>query len=186
MVFVVRFMGMLVLFALIAAAPGCGYRLAATGEPVGIEFSSLAIPVMTSTASTLGFEADFSRVVREEFMSHADVPIVPAADADVILKGKIYNIETDPYTYSVFETAVQGSTVNYETTSSRWIHVRVDFKLVERETGKVIWQDKGLRERAFYTVTSDPLANRYYQRKAVEEMASRLAKRAYLRTMQRF
>jgi outer membrane lipopolysaccharide assembly protein LptE/RlpB len=184
--FAARLVSILILAACAAGTGGCGYHFAATGEPVGIRFSSLAVPVMKSTSSMLGFEADFSRVIREEFMSHADVPIVSEDQADVILTGRVYGIETDPYTYSSSQFTVQGRSTSYEVTSARWIQIKVDFKLVERSTGKVIWQDKGMKERAFYYVTDDPLANRYYQRNAVEEMAGRLAKWAYLRTMQRF
>lgn len=175
-----------VLWLLVAAAGGCGYQFTATGRPVGTDITSLAVPLMKSTSSLPGFEADFTRVVRDEFISHARIPIVGESDAYAVLLGKVYGIETDPYTFDTIQTRVGGKTAQYDTTSARWISITADFKLVERSTGNVIWQEKGMKERAWYAVTSDPLANEYYQRRAVEEMAGRLAKRAYLMTMQRF
>jgi hypothetical protein len=174
------------LWLLVAGSAGCGYHFSRTGEPVGTDITSLAVPLMKSTSSLPGFEADFTRVIREEFISHARIPIVSESEAYAVLQGKVYRIETDPYTFSSTQTSVRGKTVEYDVTSARWISITVDFKLVERSTGKVIWQEKGMKERAWYYVTADPLADQYYQRKAVEEMADRLAKRAYLMTMQRF
>ena len=175
-----------VVWLLIAGGAGCGYHFSRTGEPVGTGITSLAVPMMKSSSSLPGFEAEFTRVIRDEFISHAKIPVLAESEAYAVLLGKVYGIETDPYTFSSIQTSVQGKNADYETTSARWISITVDFKLVERSTGRVIWQQKGMKERAWYLVTADPLANEHYQRKAVREMADRLAKRAYLMTMQRF
>ena len=66
---------LLLLLTLLLA--GCGYSLRADGEPVGIQLESLAIPLFSSTSSEIGFEADFTKVIRQEFISHARVPWFP-------------------------------------------------------------------------------------------------------------
>ena len=43
---------------------GCGYQFRADGEPVGIQLESLAIPLFSSTSSEIGFEADFTKMIR--------------------------------------------------------------------------------------------------------------------------
>ena len=173
----------LVLGCLVA---GCGYHFGVKGGKGDIGFESLAIPLIESTSSTLGFEADFTRILRGEFISHANVPLVPVEKAQVVLSGTIYKIETDSVGYDSREVNVRGYTTTYTRTNSRRLIIRVDMRLTERGTGKIIWRDKDMMEKARYQVSSDPLETRYHQKKALENIASLLAKRAYLKTMERF
>jgi outer membrane lipopolysaccharide assembly protein LptE/RlpB len=165
---------------------GCGYHFRATGEPIGIKLESLAIPLIRSTSTELGFEGDFTRVIRQEFASHAKIPLVSREKASAVLLGEIYEIETDPLSFSLVQTTVQGKVANYEVTNSRRIRIKLAAKMVERATGKVIWHEKDMEEKASYLVGADPLENRFNQRRAVEEMAQRLARRIFLRTLERF
>ena len=165
---------------------GCGYHFRGTGKPVGLQIESLAIPLMESTSSSLGFEGDFTRIIREEFASHAKFPLVSRAEASTVLIGKVYDIKTDPYTYNVIQTMVAGEETNYSTTSARWLKIKLDVKLMDRTTGKVIWHDKDMEEKATFAVGTDPLANRYNERRAVQQIARTLAQRIYLKTMERF
>jgi hypothetical protein len=50
----------------------------------------------------------------------------------------------------------------------------------------VIWREAGMEDQASYPVSGDPLEMRYSEKQALEKIASRLAKRIYLRTMERF
>ncbi len=179
---------LLVLFMCLplAAVPGCGYHFQAAGEPVGIGISSLAIPLVASTSSTLGFEGDFTRIIREEFISHARVPLVSTDDAAMVLVGEVTEIETDPLSYELYQVEINGRDTTYEETRSRRLKIKLDAKLIERATGKVIWEDKGMEEKATYSVGTDPLNNRYNQRTALQEIARRFASRLYLKTMERF
>ena len=170
----------------IAAASGCGYHFRKAGEPTGINIVSLAVPLMTSTSSSLGFEGDFTRIIREEFVSHAKIPIVSKNEATAVLTGKIYEIRTEPYSYTVSEEIVQGDKIRYEVTNRRWLIIKLEAELIDTTTGKVIWVDKGMREKSSFEVSTDPLANRYNQRKATLRIAKRFAERLYLKTMQRF
>ena len=175
---------LLCLFLLTAL--GCGYHFRMTGEPIGIKIESLAIPLIESSSSSLGFEGDFTKIIRNEFISHAKVPIVPKDEAAAVLIGKVYEIETEPYTYNLFQTTVQGQVTTHEVTSARWLKIRLDARLVDRATGKAIWEDKGMEEKATFSVGTDPLAERYNKRKAVRAIAQSLAERIYLKTMERF
>ena len=53
----------------------CGYHLRSAGRPIGVCLDSIAIPLFSSTSSFMGFEGEFTRVVREEFISHSRVKI---------------------------------------------------------------------------------------------------------------
>jgi len=165
---------------------GCGYKFRSDGAPVGIDIQSLAIPLMESTSSDLGFESDFTKAIRDEFIRHADVPLVSRDEASMVLIGKLSEIRTDPLTYEITKSAVGGETTSYEVTDSRRLRIRLDAKLLENATGRIIWAEEGLEEKARYLVGEDPLTNRYNREKALQEIARRLADRIYLKTMERF
>jgi hypothetical protein len=165
---------------------GCGYHVRADGEPVGIEFENLAIPLFTSTSSDIGFEAAFTRIIREEFISHAKVPLVPEEKAHVVLIGRIYEIGTDPSGYDsmIFTTGDQSST--FTVTNTRRLRVKLDVQLVDRVRGKVIWHDTAMEERTSYQVERDIMVTQSYQQQALEKLARRVAKKIYLRSVERF
>jgi len=152
----------------------------------GVSFDTIAIPIFPSTSSFLGYEADFTRILREQFITHSRVRIVSEERAQAVLRGTILSIITDPLTYSVTKKTVHGYTSTDSVTSSRTMRVQVEAQLVDRETGTVIWQDTGFTGEAGFSVSSDPLQTRYYQRQAFIAMAQDLATRIYSRTMERF
>lgn len=176
----------LALCSSLAMLPGCGYHFRADGAPVGINIRSLAIPLLESTSSDLGFESDFTKVIRDEFISHANIPLVSRDKAEMVLIGKVYEIKAEPLTYDISKSTIQNETTYYEVTDSRRLRIRLDAKLMERATGRIIWAEEGMEEKARYLVSEDPLANRYNRKKALQEIAGRLADRIYLRTMERF
>jgi hypothetical protein len=165
---------------------GCGYQVRTEGAPLGIEIKSLAIPTVTSKSTLLGFEGLFTKIIRDEFVSHASVPLVPREQAEFVLIGRISDIKTDPVSYRVQSTEVQGQSVSYAVTRSRRLRVELTAKMMERSTGKVVWEEERMVEKAFFQVGEDPLVNRYYEKRAVEQTASRLAERIFLKTAQRF
>lgn len=165
---------------------GCGYHMRADGAPVGIDIGSLAIPLVESTSSTMGFEADFTRVLRQEFISHAQVSLVPEARAQTVLYGTISEITTSALSYDTQEVSIKGESRTFSVTSSRRLKIKLDMRLVERATGKIIWRDRNMEERARFSLGDDPLETRFNQQKALEIMALDLAKRIYLKTMERF
>jgi hypothetical protein len=176
--------GMALFFACLAV--GCGYHFRATGEPVGIQLESLAIPLVPSTSSTLGFEAVFTRVIREEFISHGNVPLLAADKAQAVLKGTVTDIRTDPVSFESQESIVSGTVTTYSVTASRLLRVRLEMQLLERKSGKVVWREQDMEERATFAVDDDPLVTRFNQRQALEKIAVRFARRIYLKTMERF
>jgi hypothetical protein len=171
---------------LAVASLGCGYQLRASGEPLGITIESLAIPLVESSSSNLGFEADFTSVIRNEFISRSRVPLLPLDKAHMSLIGNVYEIRTDPLSFDTREVEVIGTTATYSTTNSRRLTVKLDMKLVERKSGKVIWHDRSMEEKATFAVGKEPLTNRDNEKRALETISRSLAVRIYNRTMDRF
>ena len=129
---------------------------------------------------------DFTTIIREEFASRSKVPLVPREEASAIFIGRVSKIKTDPVSYDIIRTTVDGEETRYEVANKRWLEIELDAKLIDRASGKPIWQEMTMTERATFAVSSDPLTNRSNKRKAVQEMARRFAKRIYLKTMERF
>ena len=165
---------------------GCGYQLRDTREPVGIQIESLAIPLFSSTSSEMGFEADFTTVIRQQFISNTRIPLAPEEKAHMVLIGKIQDVKTDAVAYRGQDVTVGGYTTTYNVTSSRRLEVRLDVQLLDKRSGKVIWRDSGMRSQSSYLVSSDPLETRYNERRALKSIASDLAKIIYVRTMERW
>jgi len=177
--------GLFVCF-LAAGWVGCGYQLRATGEPLGISIESLAVSLVESTSSNLGFEAEFTSALRDEFINRGRVPLVPLDRAHMSLTGTIYEIRTDPLSFDTNEVEVGGTKTIYSTTNSRRLTVKLDMTLVDRKSGEVIWHDKAMEEKASFAVGTEPLVNRYNEKRALETISRNLAARIYSRTMDRF
>ena len=166
---------------------GCGYNFRADGEMMGgLKLNSLAIPLMTSTSSELGFEADFTRIIRDEFISNVKTPLVSVDKAEAVLTGRIYDIITEPLSFEQTQVTTGGHTSTFSVTSSRRLIIKLDAKLTESASGKVIWHNSAMVERASFNVGTDPLVNRFNQKQAVEEIARLLARRIFLKTVERF
>jgi outer membrane lipopolysaccharide assembly protein LptE/RlpB len=165
---------------------GCGYRFRKAGVPIGVALDTIAIPLFPTTSSFVGYEADFTRILREEFITHSRVRIVSKENAQAVLSGSIYSIITEPLTYRVRKQTIHGFVSTDEITRSREMRVRVEAKLTDRETGTILWEDGSFTRERSFSVSSDPLRTRYNQRKAFIAIAQDIATRIYSKTMERF
>jgi hypothetical protein len=176
----------LISFVLIPIFAGCGYNFKARGEPVGTAIESLAVPLFESTSTDRGFEAEFTEIIRNEFISRTKVPLVSTEKAGAVLSGRIYEINTQPLTYNAVRKSVSGHTVNYETDGSRRLIIKLAITMKDTATGKIIWREDSMEEEADFKVSNDPVQNRYNKDQAIRNIASLMAKRIYLNTMERF
>jgi len=186
--FLQRFLAFfLVLITLIFVVliPGCGYQFRASGEPLGIKLQSLAIPLIQSSSSELEFEAIFTKVFRDTFISQTDVPLLPEAKADAVLAGRIYEIRVEPIAFNQTQQTVEGQVTTFSVTSRRQVIISLDAKFTIKATGNVLWHEK-MMERASYSVGADPLVNRFNEQQAYEAIARLLASRLFLKSTERF
>ncbi|MBW2063833.1 MAG: hypothetical protein JRJ03_02750 [Deltaproteobacteria bacterium] len=175
----------LVFLGLVSFA-ACGYHFRSSGEPLGIKIESLAIPMVESPSSDLGFESEFTRILREEFINNSTVPILSEQDARYILIARIYQVKTEPIAYEQQESFLAGHRSTLSVTSKLRLMVKLDIKLVEQSTGKTIWHERSMTERANYDVVADPLVTTYNRGQALDQIASLLSKKVFLKTLERF
>ena len=174
------------LVCVLSLTHGCGYQFRATGEPIGIEIQSLAIPLISSTSSSLGFEGIVTTIIREEFVSRSKLPVVPREKASAIFVGRVTEVKIEPLSYGTVSTTVKGKEIEYDVTDRRRLRVRMEAKVIDAATGEPIWHEKAMEERKSYAVTEDPLTNRFNVENALEEIARRFAERIYAQTVERF
>jgi PBP1b-binding outer membrane lipoprotein LpoB len=153
---------------------------------MGISLDSLAIPMIESTSSDIGFEASFTKIVRDKFVSQGKVNLVTMAQAQAVLSGRVYEIRTVPLSYRTEQQTVSGVARTFEETKSRRLILKLDMRLTDTQTGKVIWHEKRMEEMAIFEVSEDPLVTQFNQRLALELIARELANRIFLKTMERF
>ena len=155
---------------------------------MGISLDSLAIPMIESTSSDIGFEASFTKIVRDKFISQGRVTLVSMEQAQAVLSGRVYEIRTVPLSYRVEQQTVSGVETTYEETRSRRLILKLDMRLTDTKTGKVIWHENAMEEMAIFEVSDseDPLVTQFNQRLALEIIARELANRIFLKTMERF
>lgn len=177
--------GVLSVFIVLLLA-GCGYHLRQSGRPLGLKIQSLAVPMVKSPASTLGFEGEFTKIIREEFISHSSLELVSRDKADAILMASVSRINTRAIGYDITRNTFQDHTINYQVTNKRRIWVRVDARLIDRKSGALVWQEKDIREQADFVVSQNPLETRYNRQLAVRSMARNVASRLFALTMERF
>ncbi len=153
---------------------------------MGIRLDSLAIPMIESTSSDIGFEASFTKIVRDKFISQGRVTLVSMEQAQAVLSGQVYEIRTVPLSYRIEQQTVSGIVTTFEETRSRRLILKLDMRLTDTKTGKVIWHEKAMEEMAIFEVSEDPLVTQFNQRLALEIIARELANRIFLKTMERF
>jgi len=87
-------------------------------------------------------------MIRQEFVKHSQVPLVSKDQAAVVLIGRVVDIKTEALSYKITDGT-------FEVTTSRWLKIKLSAKLLNRTTGKVIWNDDKMEEKASFTVSPD-------------------------------
>jgi outer membrane lipopolysaccharide assembly protein LptE/RlpB len=165
---------------------GCGYHFRPGGFPLNVDLESIAIPCFSSTSFYPGIENDFTKVVRQEFISQSRVRIEDEAEAQAVLRGRLCSVTTEPLAYTVTQQTVHGLPSTDEVTRSRTLRVTLEVTVTDMATGEIIWHDSNLTEEAIFRVSSDPLVTQYNQRMALTSVAQVLATQIFSRTMERF
>jgi hypothetical protein len=176
----------IVILIFCSLASGCGYSFRPAGSPLNVYLESIAIPPFSGTSTYAGTEDEFTRIVRQEFMSQSRVRIEDEAAAQAVLRGRLSAITTEPLAYTVTQQTIDGLLSTDEVTESRILRVRLEVTVTDMATRNIIWQDSNLTEKAIFQVSSDPLTTRYNQRMALRSIAQELATRIFSRTMERF
>jgi outer membrane lipopolysaccharide assembly protein LptE/RlpB len=144
----------------------CGYQMVGRETHVPPGLSSVAIPTFKNRTYEPGIEVPFTQAFLREFILDRRVNIVDRAQADSLLEGTI----TDFRMYSVSYDQ-SGLVLEYQTT------VVLDVTLKDR-AGKVLWEQKGFSETAWFRASSSSvLINEANKQAAIQETGRLVAGR---------
>jgi hypothetical protein len=129
------------------AAWSCGYHVAGKADLLPKSIGTIAVPAFTNNTTRYRLTDRLPEDISREFISRTRYKISPDANAaDAVLKGTILN-------YTAATTIVdQGRASGVE------IHVFLQVSLVERATGKVLFNRPNFEVRERYQISSDPSA----------------------------
>lgn len=116
------------------AATGCGYHLPGSTAAVPETARTISIRPFQNRTREHGLEVRLQRALEDEFRRHGRLRVV-ADDGDLELKGEIRSVASVPVAFSGTDEAVQYQGV-----------MRVSLRLVERASGLVLHENKGLQE----------------------------------------
>jgi hypothetical protein len=134
--------------ALLAIAlAGCGYHVAGHADLVPTTVKTIAIPNFTNVTTRYKLTDWLPEAISREFISRTKYRVVKDANnADAVLRGGVINYISYP---TIFDpTTGRASGVQ--------IHVVMQVSLVERATGKVIFNRPNFEVRERYQISVTP------------------------------
>ncbi len=125
------------------AVVGCGYHLAGTGVGLPPGARSVSVSVFANHTREHGLEVGLRRAIEEEFRRRGTLEVLPDPDGDLEVAGVIRRFTTTPVAFISTSEAVQFQGI-----------MQVSFRLVERATGRVVYENRLLQESVDFGATS--------------------------------
>jgi outer membrane lipopolysaccharide assembly protein LptE/RlpB len=129
---------------LLCLATGCGYGFRHHQSNLPPEITTIAIPVFKNVTNEIRLESVVTDQVRSQFSQSRILKIVPEAEADVVLIGSISGVSSDDL-----------SLTDRRSSSERRISVALTARLVEKGSGKVLYQGSIYQQRSYSMLDAD-------------------------------
>lgn len=154
---------------------GCGYSFRGGQNNLPADVRSIAVPVFANNTAEVRIETIFTDAVISQFTRSQMVRVVPEGEADAILRGTLVGIMLTDVSLTTNETSRQ-----------RRVTIIVSASLVRVRDGKVLWQDRNLRQNRTYLITGNNLTDEGNKRMAITELAADLAESMHDRVFENF
>jgi len=133
------------LAALLATA--CGYHVAGRADLVPKSVQTIAIPAFSNVTTRYKLTDRLPEAISREFISRTRYHIVPdPAQADAILRGSVLSYGSSP---TIFDPVTGRA-------SGVQLQVTLRVSLVERSSGKVLFNRPNMDVRERYQISTDP------------------------------
>ena len=113
---------------------GCGYHFAGTGRTFDPGLHTIGVRTLKNDTREIGVEKRLAMAVEREFTIRGPLKVTDAEQSDLILTGVVRAAEDRPVAFNKDDEVLIYQTV-----------LSLDLDLKRRDTGKVIWQTRGLR-----------------------------------------
>ena len=148
---------------------GCGYKpVGRSAASLPENFTKIAVPLMENRTMEAGLEDIFTSELRRQFLSDPRVQVVPLSQAEVVLSGKIKELDMINLSYDRLGRV-----------SAQRARVRCEFELYHRESEKTLWGSGTIQAEEEFPVTDDYLANERYIETALKEVAEDITETAH-------
>ncbi len=125
----------IVILLLALSLSACGYQFAGAVTRLPPEIRTISLGPIQNMTREVGLEKALIEAIEDEVSSRGRLEVVPVGQGDVALAGVIRAYTTRPVAFSGRDEALQ-----YQAS------VIVDLELRSRDSGKVFWRARGLRE----------------------------------------
>jgi hypothetical protein len=153
----------------------CGYHFVGNDVQTPGNIQSIAVGVVENRTTIVGIETIFTNALLDEFIRTQRLAVKPPTEADAILAGAITNIKTDAVSH-----------LDPEKTLETRVTITLSLTLKQRDSGKILWENKSLAYYQEYTDRAVPLATSENRRLAVAYIANFLAEKVYQEILARF
>lgn len=135
------------LFAALAASLSCGYHTGAKADLLPKSIQTIAVPPFVSSVTQYRLPDLLANDVAREFNTRTRFTTVKDRSvADAVLYGTLGSVYVSP---TVSDPATGQAT-------SVQVVATISFKLVQRETGRVLYSRPNFQVRTYYEIATDP------------------------------
>lgn len=134
---------LLLCFALFLVS--CGYQLEGRPRQFAPQWKTIYVPVWKNPTADIQFGEIMAEALRERIELAGDLKLAKTEDeADLVFQGELVSVWVGGLSYNV-----------YTQTLERRVSVKAKARLVERETGRVIWQNDHIYRYEDYPVVQE-------------------------------
>lgn len=164
-------------FALALLTAGCGYRVGGAPDLLPATLKTIAIPAFGNATPRYKLTEALPGAIGREFLSRTRYRVVPEmGQADAILRGTIVNYTSYP---TIFDQSA-GRAAGIQ------LSVFIDLQLVERESGKVLYQRRNMEVRGRYEVAVDQAQYFDESNTALQRVAQEVARQVVSSVLEAF
>jgi hypothetical protein len=167
----------LLLFSLIIAVAGCGYRFSAGGEWIDSRFQTVHVDNIVNTTSEPFIEIYLRNGLEDQFRKSSRFRLAGSKEtADLILQGTINALTVPPVAYDRYDKAQEGRAV-----------MTVNLLFEEREARKKIWAVSNFSGNETYRIDqANTSATSASKTAALQKLSNDMAEKAFRNLMSGF
>ena len=132
------------LVAVALLAGGCGYHLTGSGAGLPANARTVSVALFGNHTREHGLEVSMRRAIEEEFRRRGPLNVVADPEGDLRVTGVIRRFQTMPVAFVGTSEAVQFQGI-----------MQISFRVVERETSRLVYENKLMQESLDFGVVSD-------------------------------
>ena len=167
----------LLLFSLIVAVAGCGYRFSPGGEWIDKSLQTVFVDNIANTTSEPFIEIYLRSGLEDQFRKSSRFRLAASKDAaDLIMQGTILSLNVPPVAYDRYDKATEGRAV-----------MTINLLFEDRRAGKKLWSVTNFSGNETYRIDqANPSATSVSKGTALQKLSNDMAEKAYRNLMSGF